>query len=131
MSQLQVLKALFREEKEIEIWKVSKLCRKGEISMSTLNRKFNGECAAQKRLSEAEQKWTCEHGKKKLCYCPLETNRDLESQRLELYQATFEKFCEQIVDVRVLQVVKQVLEVPKISSRDRILQGSKGWSSSW
>ena len=32
--------------------------------------------------------------------------------------------CEQIVDVHGPQVVEQVLEVPKISSRDRILQGT-------
>ena len=31
MSQFQVLKGLCREEKEIEIWKVCKLCPKGEI----------------------------------------------------------------------------------------------------
>ena len=45
-----------REEREIEIWKVCKLCLKREISMPTLKRTelvFQGECA-QRRLSEAE-----------------------------------------------------------------------------
>ena len=35
-----------------------------------------------------------------------------------------ERTCEQVVDVRVPQVVEQVLEVPKISSQDRNLQGT-------
>ena len=35
-----------------------------------------------------------------------------------------ERTCEQVVDVRVRQVVEQVLEVPKNSSQDRYLQGT-------
>ena len=35
-----------------------------------------------------------------------------------------ERTCEQVVDVRVRQVVEQVLEVPKDSSQDRNLQGT-------
>ena len=35
-----------------------------------------------------------------------------------------ERTCEQVVDVRVPQVVGQVLEVPKISSQDRDLHGT-------
>ena len=35
-----------------------------------------------------------------------------------------ERICEQIADVRVPQVVEQVLEAPKISSQDRNLQGT-------
>ena len=35
-----------------------------------------------------------------------------------------ERICEQIADVSAPQVVEQVLGVPKISSRDRILQGT-------
>ena len=38
---MQVLKGLCREEKEIEIWKVRKLCLKSENYMSTWNRKLN------------------------------------------------------------------------------------------
>ena len=33
-----------------------------------------------------------------------------------------ERTCEQVVDVRVPQVVEQVLEVPKTARRDRTLQ---------
>ena len=33
---MQALKVLFRKEKEIEIWKVRKLCLKGKIYMSCL-----------------------------------------------------------------------------------------------
>ena len=35
-----------------------------------------------------------------------------------------ERTCEQVVDVRMPQVVGQVLEVPKISSQDRDLHGT-------
>ena len=55
---MQVLKALCRKEEETELWKVCKLYRKGEIYISTLNRKLNWlfkeNVQAQKRLPEAE-----------------------------------------------------------------------------
>ena len=35
--------------------------------------------------------------------------------------------CEQVVDVRVPQVIEQVLEVPKTASRDRTLQDTVEW----
>ena len=46
------------------------------------------------------------------------------AERRAPQEQTCEKICEQIVDVHVPQVVEQVLKVPKISSRDRILQGT-------
>ena len=39
--QMQVLKGLCREEKEIKIWKVCKLCLESKIYMSTWSRKLN------------------------------------------------------------------------------------------
>ena len=58
MSHFQVLKGLCREEKEIKIWKVCKVCPKGKIFMSTLSRKLNWlfkeNAKLRKRLSEAE-----------------------------------------------------------------------------
>ena len=62
------------------------------MSMPTLNRQLNlavqGECTAQKRFSEAEEEmdirnWEPQNGDSALH----ETNRELESQRLELHQA--------------------------------------------
>ena len=61
--------------------------------MPTLNRKLNwlfkGECAAQKRLSEAEAEMVRRNWEQRNADIALyETNREVESQRLELYQAT-------------------------------------------
>ena len=39
--QMQMLSGLCREEKEIEIWKMCKLCLKGKIYMFIWNRKLN------------------------------------------------------------------------------------------
>ena len=92
MSQFQVLKGLCREERESEIWKVRKLCPKGEKLHGFLEQKaelaVQGGCAAQKRLSQpgAEmdtRNWEQRNDDIALC----ETNWELESQRLELYQA--------------------------------------------
>ena len=89
---IQVLKGLSREEKEIEIWNVSKLCLKGEISMSTWSRKLNWlfkKNAQLRKISEAQaemdiRNW--EHRNADIAFF-YETNRELESQRLGLYQA--------------------------------------------
>ena len=57
-----------REEKETEIWKVCKLCPKGEISMSTFNRKLNWlpkKSAQLRKNLRLKQKWTKEIGNKK------------------------------------------------------------------
>ena len=40
-----------------------------------------------------------------------------------------ERTCEQVVDVRVRQVVEQVVEVPKDSSQDRNFTGYSGADS--
>ena len=88
---MQVLKGLCREEKEIEIWKVRKPCLKGKFDMSTWNRKLNWLFKENAQLtgglSEAEadrdiRNW--EQGMSDIAI--YETNRDLESQRLELCQ---------------------------------------------
>ena len=61
-SQWQVLKALCREDKEIDIQRVCKLCLKGEISMSTWNRKLNWMFKENAQLGEdylrLKQAWT-------------------------------------------------------------------------
>ena len=67
-------------------------CVKGEISMPTLKRKaelaVQGECAAQKGLSEAEADVNIRNWEQRNSDIAFyETNRELESQRLELYQA--------------------------------------------
>ena len=87
-----MLKGLCGEEKETDIWKVRKLRLEGEISMSTWSRKlkrlFKESAQLRKRLSESEAdmdflNWEQRNSDNALC----ETNRELESQRLELYQA--------------------------------------------
>ena len=62
-------------------------CLKGKIFKNTLKRKQNeqGECTAQKRLSEAEEEMdrkSRERRNSDIALC--ETNQQLESQRLEL-----------------------------------------------
>ena len=47
-----------------------------------------------------------------------------ERTRLAVGERISEMICEQIADVRVRQVVEQVLEVPKNSSQDRDLHGT-------
>ena len=92
VSQFQVLKGLCREKKVTEIWKVHKLFPKGEISIHCyLEQKaelaVQGECAAQKRLSEAEAEMDIRIWERRNADIALfDTNRELESQRLELYQ---------------------------------------------
>ena len=70
MSQLQVLKELCREEKEIEIRNVCKLCLKCEISTSTWNRKMNWLFKENAQLRKDDlrlkQTWTSEIGNKEI-----------------------------------------------------------------
>ena len=78
--------------KEIEIWIVCKLCRKGTISMSTWNRKLNLPLEEKMQLRKDYLKlkpmWRLEDGNRKGSEMALyATDRELESQRLELHQA--------------------------------------------
>ena len=78
--------------KRDRIWKVCIPCAKGEISMPTLKRKLNelvqGECVAQKKLFEAEAEMDIRIWEQRNADIALyETNRELNSQRLELHQA--------------------------------------------
>ena len=67
ISQLQVLKGLCPKEKEIEIWNVRRLCLNLEQKAETA---VQGECAAQKRRSEAEADLDRKLGTKRFRYCP-------------------------------------------------------------
>ena len=92
MSQFQVLKGLCREEKEIEIWKSVQTLSEGRNLHAYLEQNpdlaVQGECAAQKSLSEAEVEMDIRSWEQRNADIALyETNRELESQRLELYQA--------------------------------------------
>ena len=64
MRQLQVMKGLCREEKEIEIRNVCKLCLKCEIPTTTWNRKlnwlFNENAQLRKDDLRLKQTWTKE-----------------------------------------------------------------------
>ena len=93
---MQVLKGLCRKEKEIDIWEVRKLCPIGEIHMPAWHRKaelaVQGDCAAQRRLSEAEadmdrKNWEQQNSNNAL----FETSREIESQRMELGVSPFFK----------------------------------------
>ena len=89
---MQVLKGSCREEEEIEIWKVCKLSWKRQNLHVYLEQKGKmanrGECAARRRSSEAEADMGIRNWEQRNSDCALyETNRELESQRLELYPA--------------------------------------------
>ena len=86
-----MLKGPCREEKEIEIWKVCKLCPKGDFSMSTLNRKLNWpvqeECTAQKRSSEAEAEMDIRNWEQRDADLALCETENLSLRGLQLHQA--------------------------------------------
>ena len=91
MSQFQVLKGLCREEKEIEIWKVRKLCLKGEISMSTWSRKRNWlfkKNAQLRKISEAQTEMDIRNWEHRNADIALLWNQSRTRilERLELYQ---------------------------------------------
>ena len=73
-SQLQEMQGLCRDEKETEIWKVRKLCPKGEMSTSTwsgkLNCLFKENAQLRKDHLRVRQKWTQEIGNEEMLILP-------------------------------------------------------------
>ena len=79
---------LSRGKRETKIWKVCILCPKGEISTHTLKRKLNWLFKENVWLRKAEAEMDIRIWEQRNADIALhETNRELESQRLELYQA--------------------------------------------
>ena len=87
-----MLKGLCREERDTDIWNVCKTLSERRNLHVYLEKKaelaVQGTCAAQKRLSEVEAEMDVRNWEQRnadIAHC--ETNRELESQRLELYHA--------------------------------------------
>ena len=86
---MSVSTKLCRKGKEIEIWKGLSDTQHLHVYLEQqAELPLRGEYAAQKRLSEAEADMEVRNREQKSSGMALcETNRELESQRLELYQA--------------------------------------------
>ena len=83
---------LRQEEQEIEIWKECKLCVKDEISMSAWSSKLNWLFKENAQLREdclrLKAYMDMRNGEQRNSdIASMKTNRELESQRMELYQA--------------------------------------------
>ena len=88
MSQFQVLKGLCREERETEIWKVCDTLSERRNLHAYLEKKaelaVQGECVAQKRLSEAEAEMGHKNLGSKKCWI-LPCMKPIENSNLRVW----------------------------------------------
>ena len=87
-SQFRLLKGLSTGKSDRDLESVQTLSERRKLHVHLeQNAAFKQKCAAQKRLSEAAAEMDIRNWEQEMLILLFETNRELESQRLELFQA--------------------------------------------